>query len=407
MVSRDPEDTLPSRTPIIAAVLLVCALCSGPLAAAEPRHDGLDSVPMEALQAAMRGWEPLAQAWFRLKAGDAAGARADAQRLTRERPRDADVWHLLGIAAAADGKAMAAERALRRSLRMRPDGWVAMHLASNLLDRGRVMGAERMLRKVEGTLSGDPRHARARAWVLVAQGEIAQARELIARLEKGTGEAALSWQLSALLAEEGDAAAALAAIRRAVAADPEHPVYRRELFDRLVAAGDWSGLVAAASDRGANAVAGGFAPYFKGVGLLRLGRADDAIASFSAVAEHGKADPTPLAGAAGYLLQLGAYAQAEKAARIALQAAERDAPLHHLLAMALTRVNREGEALAHYRRASELSAANANYRFDLLVSLCTLSRAEELETALTRAFKDFPDDERLGTLQSQCAAPES
>lgn len=406
MVGRVPEVPLTPVRSILIAVVLAC-LCAVPPAVAEPLHDGLDAVPMDSLRSAMREWTPLAEAWFRLKAGDASGARLEVKRLVAERPKDADVWHLLGITSAADGKAMAAEQALRRSLRLRPDGWVAMHLASNLLDRGKTGAAERSLRKVEGILGDDVHYARAQAWVLLAQGEVAAARALLERLEKGDSEAALSWQLSALLAEEGDAAAALAAIKRAVAAAPEHPVYRRELFDRLVAAQDWSGLVGAASERGADAVGGGLSSYYKGMGLLRLGRSNDAIVAFSSVSEHGRAESTPLAGAAGYLLQLGAYPAAEKAARAALQSAEEDAPLHHLLAMALTRVDREGEALAHYRRAAELSEANATYRFDLLVSLCSLSRGDELEVALTRAQKDFPEDARLSTLAGRCGIPES
>ncbi len=394
-------------TPLRVLILLVLLLLRVGPAQGAPAHDGLDSVPMERLRAAMRSSQPLAQAWFRLKAGDAAGARLEAKALSKLTPKDPDVWHLLGIASAADGKAMAAEQALRRSLRLRADGWVAMHLVSNLLDRGRVGVADRILRRTGETLGDDPHHSRARAWVLLARGELTEARQRLEALERDSDDAALSWQLSALLAEEGDATAALAAIRRAVAAAPEHPVYRRELFERLAAAQDWSGLVDAASERGADAVGGGVAAYYKGMGLLRLGRSNDAIQAFSAVAEHGKPEPTPLAGAAGYLLQLGAYPAAEKAARVALQSAEDDAPLHHLLAMALTRIDREGEALAHYRRAAELWSANGTYRFDLLVSLCALERADELRAALQKARKDFPEDARLVGMEGRCGLSDS
>ncbi len=388
-------------------LLLLSALVALPAGAAELRHDGLDDVSMERLREAMRSWQPMAQAWFRLRAGDAQGALMDAKRLARERPKSADAWHLVGIASAAAGKPMAAEQALRRSLRLAPDGWVAMHLTSNLLDRDRVAAADRVLRKVEGGLPTDAQFTRALAWVFVARGEIESARDLLQSLEGETREAVLSWQLSTLLAAEGDAPAALEAIRRAVANDPEHPVYRRELFERLVATGDWSGLVAATKERGADAVGGGLAPYYKGIGLLRLGKTDAAIVAFSEVVEHGRPEPAPLAGAAGYLLQLGAYLDAERAARAALKGAEEDAPLHHLLAMSLTRVKREGEALAHYRRAAELSEENANYRFDLLVSLCSLSRTDELTVAIAGARRDFPEDERLDALESRCVVPGS
>jgi len=390
-----------------ALLLLVFALLAPSPAAAERRNDGLDDLQMEALRDALRASDELAQAWFRLRAGDAAGARDDARVLARSNRKDADAWHLFGIAAAADGRPMESEQALRRSLRLRPDGWVAMHLVTNLVDRGRLLGAERILKRFDGALGTDLHFARARAWVLVARGELAEARTLLQALEERTGDATLAWQLSALLVEEGDARGALAAIRRAVAAAPEHPVYRRELFERLAAAGDWSGLVEVTSERGADAVGGGLAPYYKGMGLLRLGRTDEAVEAFSAVAEHGRAEPIPLAGATGYLLQLGAYAQAERTARVALDGQSEDAPLHHLLAMSLTRLEREGEALAHYRRASELSAGNADYRFDLLVSLCSLGRAGELDAALTRARRDFPEDARFEALAGRCGAAES
>lgn len=390
-----------------AILLLVLVLFAPTGATAERRNDGLDDLQMEALRDALRASPDLAQAWFRLRAGDAAGARNDAKALARTNRKDADAWHLLGIAAAADGRPMESERALRRSLRIRPDGWAAMHLVTNLVDRGRLLGAERILRRFEDDLGTDLHYARARAWVLVARGELAEARTLLQALEERTGDATLSWQLSAILVEEGDARGALAAIRRAVAAAPEHPVYRRELFERLAAAGDWAGLVAVTSERGADAVGGGLAPYYKGMGLLRLGRTKEAVEAFSAVAEHGRPEPIPLAGATGYLLQLGAYAQAERTARVALSGQSEDAPLHHLLAMSLTRLKREGEALAHYRRASEISAANADYRFDLLVSLCSLGKGEELEAGLARARRDFPEDARFEALGARCGGADS
>ncbi|MCO4772271.1 MAG: hypothetical protein KDA24_19715, partial [Deltaproteobacteria bacterium] len=106
-------------------LLLLTALCASPALGAEAEHDGLDDVAMPRLQGAMRGWQPLAQAWFRLRAGDATGAWGDAKRLAKQRPRSADAWHFVGITAAAADKPMAAENALRRSLRMEPDGWVA------------------------------------------------------------------------------------------------------------------------------------------------------------------------------------------------------------------------------------------------------------------------------------------
>jgi len=102
MVPRVPEDFLTPVRPFFLVVLLAF-LGGAPSAVADPLHDGLDGVPMESLRDAMREWTPLAEAWFRLKAGDAAGARIEVKRLVAERPKDASGWHLLGITSAADG----------------------------------------------------------------------------------------------------------------------------------------------------------------------------------------------------------------------------------------------------------------------------------------------------------------
>ena len=383
--------------PLLAVLLLFVT----PARAQE--HDGLDGVAMPALREALRADADLARAWFRLKAGDSEGARRDVVSLVKTRPRDPNAQHLLGIAAAAAGKRVQAEAALRKSLRLRPDGWVTVHLVDALLDRGRLSAADAVLRRTEPKLPGDPQHARAKAFVLVARGDLVGARALMEDLEARQATAPLAWQLSVLLAELGDAPAALAAIRRAVDRDPEQSLYRRQLFERLEAAADWNGLVTATEEAGAGAVSGGLTPYYKGLALLRLGRADDAARAFKDVVAHGQPDPAAAAASAGHLLQLGRYEDAEKAARVALAARKDDAALHHLLAMVLSRLGREAEGLAYYRRAAELVPDDSTWRFDLVVSLCALGLAEEREDALARARRDFPEDERFVKLAEGCA----
>lgn len=392
------------RTFLLLLALTLLVPASAGAAPPPPAPDGLDSVPMAALRDSMRRWDGLAQAWFRLRAGDAEGARGEARRLLREHPRDPDALHLLGIAEAAAGKPLQAEGALRRSLRVRPDGWVGVQLVNLYIDGGRLKRAEKVVTDLERTLAADVEVRRARVYVLLASGQLLEARDALVALEQARPSGPSAHQLAILLSELGDPAGALEASRRAVERAPESTLYRRELFDRLVDAGDWAGLVTASSAAGASIVGGGRDAWYRGLALARLGRTEEAIKALASVVQHGGADPRALTAAAGHLLQLGSYADAEAAARAAMRLSDGDSALHHLLAMTLSRQARESEGLAHYRRAAEEVPADATYRFDLLVSMCALERHEELGDALPRARRDFPEDARFGALADRCLA---
>jgi Flp pilus assembly protein TadD len=383
----------------LAAALGPARALAGPPVAT---RDGLEELPMERLQNALRSWESLAQAWFRLKAGDAEGARREVMRLVAERPRDPDAWHVLGVAASAVGRPQQALSALRRSLRLRPDGWVGMHRVNLLLQRGRIGAAHRVVDELDKKVPDDPRVRRARAYVLVAEGDLAGARQVLELLEKSRPSAEVAWQLAVILDHSGDPVAAAVAVRRAVERDPDNGGYRRELFRLLMAAEDWEGLAKASAETGAGVAGGGIASYYRGLALFRLGRNPEAVRALAEVSLHGSPDPLALAGSGGYLIQLGAYDEAERAVRLAMRERDADAHLHHLLAMVLSRQGRESEALAHYRRASEGLPDDATFRLDLLVSLCALSRDEELSEALGRAKKDFAEDPRFGELEKSC-----
>ncbi len=395
-----PQELL-LRTFLLLLVLILAVPASAG-ATTPPSSDGLDGVPMAGLRDAMRRWDGLAQAWFRLRAGDADGARTDARRLLRERPRDPDALHLLGIAAAASGRSLQAEGALRRSLRQRPDAWVGIQLVNLYLDSGRVAQAEKIVAELERTLAAEVPVRRARVYVLIAKGDLAGARTALEALEGARPSAESAHQLALLCAELGDARGALAASRRAVERAPEVGAYRRDLFERLTAAGDWDGLVAASSEAGASTAGGGLDSWYRGVALARLGKTEEATRALAQVVQHGQPDRAALTAAAGQLLALGAYEDAEAAARAALKASDGDPALHHLLAMTLSRQARESEGLAHYRMAAEARPDDPTWRFDLLVSMCTLDRADELADGLTRALRDFPEDARFGALAGRC-----
>ncbi|MCP4869536.1 MAG: tetratricopeptide repeat protein [Proteobacteria bacterium] len=392
------------RTFLLLLALILLVPASAGAAPPAPSPDGLDSVPMTGLRDAMRRWDGLAQAWFRLAAGDADGARGEARRLLRERPRDPDALHLLGIAAAAAGKPLQAEGALRRSLRLRPDGWVGVQLVNLYLDGGKIKKADKVVGDLERTLAADVEVRRARIYVLLASDRLDEAKDALVALESARPSAPSAHQLAILLSELGDPVGALAASRRAVERDPDSALYRRELFDRLVDAGDWDGLVAASSAAGASSAGGGRDAWYRGLALARLGRPEEAVKAFASVVQHGSPDPRALTAAAGHLLQLGSYTHAEEAVRAAMRLSDSDSALHHLLAMTLSRQARESEGLAHYRRAAEAVPADATYRFDLLVSMCALERTGELGDALTRARRDFPEDARFGALADRCLA---
>ena len=364
--------------------------------------DGLDDVEMLPLREALRANDSLAQAWFRIGAGDASGARADIKRLLRENPRDPNILHLLGIAASVDRRSTEAGSALRRSLRIRPDGWVALELVNLLLDKRRVSAARRLLGGLPDELQSDPRVRRASAYVQVAGGDPEAALMELQRLEQEAPEADVAYQLAVLYVELGDSASAADALTRAVQRAPSVGRYHRLLFEQLSGLARWDALVDASSRTGAAAAGGGLDSYYRGIALHRLGRAQEAIRAFSAVSAHGMPDLVALAGSAAYLLQLGAFASAEQACRLAMKGLDSDPSLHHLLGIILTRQERESEALAYYRRAVDERADDADYRFDLMLSLCSLQRLDELGDAVDRAVKDFPDDKRFVRFGEGC-----
>ena len=386
--------------PLLWTLVLLLCFASVPASAAPP--DGLDAVPMPRLRDAMRDWDELAQAWFRLKVGDADGARKDAARLLRQRPGDPDALHLLGIAATSSGRSQQAQGALRRSLRRRADGWAGLHLTNLLLDQGRIGAAERVVLDLEARIPADLQVRRARVYIYAAEDRLDEARVALEAAEAEEPTAEMAHQLAVLLEAMGQVGPAAEAARHAVEREPEHGGHRRQLFALLMAIGSWDELVQRASEAGASAVGGGLDAYYKGLALAKLGRTGEAVKALAAVEAHGQPDALAIAGSAGWLLQLGAFEPAERAARRALTTRADDPALHHLLAMVLSRLGRESEGLAHYRRAAQGRVEDASYRFDLLVSLCSLQRSDELTDGIARAQRDFADDPRFAELNERC-----
>ncbi|MEE2827704.1 MAG: hypothetical protein VX498_00830 [Myxococcota bacterium] len=387
---------------LLLFAFLLFLLPVAPAPAAEAVSDGLEDVRMPRLRDALRASQPMTQAWFRLRAGDAEGARRELQPAVRENPRDPDLQHLYGITAAAAGKHGLAVRALKKSLRFRSDGWVGLHLVNLHLSAGQLGPARKLVTRLEEALPGDTQVRSARVYVLVAEGDLEAARDLLQALEVDAASASVSAQLAAVLDELGAEQDAVSAMRRAVEQAPEDALYRRRLFEVLMAAGRWGDLEEAGRAPGAERAGQGVEHYYRGVALIRLDRSRAAVEALALLLDHSNPDPLALAGSSALLFQLEAWTESERASRRALQSSPEDAGLHHLLAMSLTQQAREAEGLAHYRRASELSPKEANHRFDLLVSLCKLGRLEELEALLPRALRDFDEDPRFTALSAQC-----
>lgn len=357
---------------------------------------------MPRLREALRRDPALAQAWFRMRAGDVVGARRALQAIVRRAPRDPDALHLYGMAAAASGQRFTAVRVLKKSVRIRPDGWAGLHLVNLHLDAGRLRRASRLVDKLDETLPLDLQMRQARAFVLVAQGDFTAARDRLQSIEADDPSAAAAAQLAELHAQIGDDDEAADAAERAVARAPSDAAYRRRHFEALLQAQDWSGLLRASGAELASVAGGQLHLYYGGLAALRLEKRAQGIELLGALAGHEDVDPAALAGATALLFQTDAWAQSQVAAQTLVGLRPEEPGVHHLLALSLSRLHRESEALAHYRRAAELAGKDADLHFDLLVSLCTLERVDEAAGRMPKALRDFGDDLRFGSLQSQC-----
>jgi len=409
-ILRREENAVDCRPRIIAALLCIGLSvfvlpgsgAAQALSAVSADSDGLEDVRMPRLREALRQQPRLAQAWFRLRAGDASGARRVLQAAVRETPRDSDALHLYGMAAAATGKRFAAIRALKKSVRIRPDGWVGLHLVNLHLDAGQVRLAARVVDQLEDNLASDLQSRQARAFVLVAQGEFVAARSHLQSIEGDDPSAAAAAQLAELHVQVGELGEAAAAAARAVERAPDDPSYRRRYFEVLLRGEDWSGLLRASGARLASVAGGQVHLYYGGLAALRLDNREQGIELLAALAKQPDADAVALAAATALLFQTDAWDQSEQAARALLVRLPDESGLHHLLALSLSRLHRESEALAHYRRAAEGAGKDPDLHYDLLVSLCTLDRLDEAASRMPKALRDFSEDPRFGALRSQC-----
>ncbi len=90
--------------------------------------------------------------------------------------------------------------------------------------------------------------------------------------------------------------------------------------------------------------------------------------------------------------QTGRDGDGESVLRTAISASPKDAGLHHVLGLALTRLKKPDDALAAFARAAELEPDRARYAYVYAVALHTAGRADEAMTVLKDSLTRHPDD---------------
>jgi tetratricopeptide (TPR) repeat protein len=251
-------------------------------------------------------------------------------------------------------------------------------------------------------MKNDVQVRQARAFLLVAPGELLSARDRFQSLEADEASAAAAAQLAALHGELGEDDEAVVALLRAVERAPESASYRRRYFEALVRAKDWSTLAASSAEPGGEILGGGLHLYYGGLAAFELNERDRGIGLLRSLVSLSEAESVALAAAAALLYRTDAWQESEAASRAFLDREPEEPGLHHLLAMSLSRQQRESEALAHYRRAAELRRKDADLQFALFVSLCDLELVDELEDRMPRALREFREDLRFEQLAGQC-----
>ena len=222
-----------------------------------------------------------------------------------------------------------------------------------------------------------------------ARRRFAEARALIAPLAQARpdwAEAQFEWAMN--LAGLGEDKAALAALRRAVAAKPNYSEAWRTLGDRLTLQGDAQG----ADDAYAQSIRAGITDP-------RLMHAASALcANKLAVAEHTlrphlNENPTDVAAIrmfAEVAARLGRYGDAEKLLLRCLELAPSFNAARYNLAMVRFRANKAAAALPDIERLLALEPQHPNYRALHAASLSHLGEYAKAAAIYASVLKDYP-----------------
>jgi len=269
-----------------------------------------------------------------LRRGDVVGALRQLTAAVAAVPGSAEAHRILGTAYRLDDQLERSIEAYSTAIRLAPtDERARIGLADVLMDMERLDDAERALREtiqaVPQSVLGHYRLGR----LLQARGNYAEALtelELAAMSAPLVGQDPLYEMVALLYANQADFARAVTALRQQVAVNPGNADAHRRLGDSYV----------------------------------RLGRADEALAEFTAALLVDPRNVLTLVGMAQLHLSAGTHVEAARAARAAIALDASQAQAHYVLGTALTRLGQSEEAqraIEDYRRL-QAEAADASRR---------------------------------------------
>ncbi len=226
------------------------------------------------------------------------------------------------------------------------------------------------------------------------QGRLAEAASLLGKLaQEQPRAAAAQFEWAATQAELGEAGAAVATLRRAVALRPEMTAAWRLLGDLLMLQGERAQAEAAyarhirsaihdpALMEAADALCTGDVPRAEHLLRRHLMAAPTDVAAMRMLAEIGT--------------RLGEYGDAENLLARCLELAPDFTPARHNYAVVLFRQGKSEQALPHIRRLLEEDASDPSYRNLLAATLATLGEFERSAATYEKVLREFPDQPKI------------
>ncbi|QEH37623.1 TPR repeat-containing protein YrrB [Aquisphaera giovannonii] len=298
-------------------------------------------------------------------------AEAIYRRVLEADPRDADAWHLLGVAACQGARYEEGDRCIRQALQLRPDWAEAeFNLANALRDQGRLREAADRYRRVLELHPAFPPAAYHLGNTLRDLGDAEQAvASYRTALRSRPDHVEALCNLGELLSVRGRRDEAEACLRRVLELRPGMAAAHNHLGNLLAGRGRLD--EAAASLERAVDLEPGSAPAHNNLGLVywKAGRLDRAEASFRRAALLDDRPAEVHNNLGNVLRELGRLDEAVACYEASIARRPGYADAHNNLGTALREQGRLAEALACYRRAIEIDPALAAAHSNLLYAL--------------------------------------